>query len=71
MTEPIHHTCKTCIHWRCATPPLGSCNSPKLLKGYSYKDEDCPLDGARVEDDEFWAILTGPNFGCVNWERAE
>lgn len=61
--------CITCKHW--GTEELfgetiaKSCRAPKMLLGYQYDDADIPLDGANVEDDEGWGILTGPQFGCV------
>jgi hypothetical protein len=47
---------------------LRECQSPHVLRGYGWNATDVPLDGALVEDDEGWGIVTGPNFGCVQWE---
>lgn len=38
-----------------------------MSKGYGQTA--VPKDGVVVENDEGWAILTGPEFGCVNHEE--
>lgn len=46
-----------------------TCDHPKLIKKcFSNGSEVVPDDSAIVEADESWSIMTGPNFGCVNWE---
>lgn len=45
------------------------CGSPKLLTG--YHENEIPEDGILVEDDEGWAMITGPKFGCVHGETNE
>ncbi len=61
--------CITCKHWGNGTFDKNvrskTCDSPKILRGYNVKDEDVPIDGANVEEDVGWGIVTGPHFGCV------
>jgi hypothetical protein len=62
--------CKNCIFW--GEPVEGAnyrkCSSPKIVRGYG--DVDVPDDGANVEDDEGWGIMTGPDFGCIHFESS-
>jgi len=65
--------CKDCKWARVALPNIEhrkylTCDSPKLLKGYSHMPSNVAPDGALVENDEGWAIVVGPDFGCVNFE---
>ena len=65
--------CKTCKHF---TPdpkqgPYGSCE--RWQAGYYHyaKISDLlPLNEVRVENDEGWGAIMGPEFGCVLWETA-
>jgi len=69
------NTCDSCKWWELGHAAEygrygaqdGSCVHPKMLRGYG---KDVPVDGAVVEDDEGYGIVTGPKFGCVNWEAA-
>lgn len=65
--------CKTCKHWGVepfyADRRLKGCTAPGIVRGY-VEPEDVPDNGAGVEDDEGWAIETGPEFGCVLHEKA-
>lgn len=63
------NTCKSCKHfevatghWR-ATPPYGSCG--RWNTGYAFDDAKMPLNEVLVEDDEGWAAVVGPEFGCI------
>jgi hypothetical protein len=47
---------------------LRSCSSPAMLYGYYIRDVDVPDNGAHIEFDEGWGMVTGPKFGCVNHE---
>ena len=58
--------CQNCKFWKPSSLMNNTCTHPKMLKGYQHNKP--PEDGCVVEDDEDWAILTGPNFGCVNAE---
>lgn len=60
--------CKDCKYWGNSkdVSKLGSCGSPFLIEGYNVKDSEVPDNGANVESDEGWSIMTGPLFGCVN-----
>lgn len=67
-------TCDTCRHWAPSTEAhrteyAMTCESPKWLRGYLV--DAVPADGVLVENDEGWAVLTGPKFGCVHWEAPE
>jgi hypothetical protein len=61
--------CKDCKFWTPLRHHEGenTCVSPKLQRGYGVRAADL-RDGAWVEDDEGWAIVTGPLFGCINFE---
>jgi len=65
--------CKDCKHWmwhlELPSESARTCSAPKMLKGYDARS--APSDGARVENDERWGILTGPDFGCVLFEAKE
>ena len=50
---------------------LGGCSSPAWQHGYSIDEHDVKDDGILVENDEGWAALMGPDFGCVHWEAKE
>ena len=69
--------CKDCKWWRkeewyhSGTGILKTCEHPKVKKGYGWNVDDVPRDGALIENDEGWAWLTGPEFGCVNFEVKE
>lgn len=60
-------TCKTCRHWMVWKDiKASSCNAPGIIRGYdSDRYDRLAPNGALVEDDEGWAIETGPDFGCV------
>jgi len=67
--------CAMCQHWNrkivvvrdgaVMDSPLGGCDAPAILRGYGVREDEVPINGALVEDDEGWGILTGPYFGCV------
>lgn len=68
-------TCKTCKHWGHSRnyaedngSRLKSCSAPKIAYGYGV-ESDVADNGALVEDDEGWGMLTGPEFGCVLHEK--
>jgi len=58
-------TCKTCEYWNKNDDGYGGCVAPNILYGYSYLSTDIPKNGALIENDEGWGIMTGPDFGCV------
>ena len=66
-------TCKTCKHWGTRTrggysadsKRLKSCSAPLIEYGYGTEYSEVADNGALVEDDEGWGMLTGPDFGCV------
>ena len=62
-------TCAECVYWKRdgTTQHLGSCLSPHVCKGYHLSYWEVPLSSILVENDEGWALLTGPQFGCVHW----
>jgi hypothetical protein len=62
-------TCKTCKHWLTASDRLGTC--ARWLTGYRTADKDVGDNEVLVEDDEGWAAVMGPDFGCVLHEEAE
>lgn len=57
--------CATCEHFRPEEkqPPYGGCGRWNI--GYRYAQATMPLNEVVVEDDEGWAMLMGPEFGCV------
>jgi hypothetical protein len=60
-----------CAHWlpnnntRNAAD-AGSCSSPKIIYGYDNKGSVPTPDSARIENDEGWGMITGPDFGCIH-----
>lgn len=60
--------CATCVHWgNDDSGRLKSCSCPKFIYGYWVKHDDILDDGAAIEDDEGWGMVTGPAFGCIHW----
>lgn len=62
--------CKDCRHWQASREEVkngNECRSPRLLRGYGFTE--VPVDGALVEDDCGWGLITGPDFGCVLFEE--
>lgn len=78
-------TCKDCKWWDRNSPDfdeiadsLGNeidnivtwgCRCPKILREYGIPERDRPQDCAIVESDEGWCIETGPDFGCIHFEK--
>ena len=68
------NTCKSCKWWVVNNEhedELRTCEQPKAIIGYRWNPADMPTDGVWIENDEGWAWFTGPDFGCVNWEKKE
>lgn len=67
------NTCSTCRWWTRedldtygrVINECGSCGHPNIIKGYGM---EVPNDGAVIENDEGWAMFTGPAFGCNLWD---
>jgi len=65
------NTCKTCKYWGGrelhgdAVAEHKSCSAPQIQYGYWARPEGVPDNGAYIEDDEGWGMMTGPDFGCV------
>ena len=73
--EEARQWCRSCRHWGNSRNGLSdndqrlrSCDCPKLEYGYHRELDVVPNDGAAIEDDEGWGMLTGPDFGCIHWE---
>lgn len=71
-------TCNTCKHWgqgrgsnRDEDNRLKSCGAPLIEYGYGIEEDDIANNGAHVEDDEGWGMVTGPEFGCILHEDKE
>jgi hypothetical protein len=67
--------CKNCKHWGTdddeASDRMKSCDSPSHIYAISASDNDMnrtPDNGMLIEYDEGWGMLSGPEFGCVNFE---
>jgi hypothetical protein len=66
--------CKNCKHWGNELGDNGRlkmCDSTKHIYAITAADYDInrtPDDGALIEYDEGWGMLSGPEFGCVNFE---
>jgi hypothetical protein len=65
--------CAECRHWTRGVdsfgnhfPSHGECDNDKFVRGYARFG---PLahDAVLVENDEGWAFITGPDFGCVHF----
>lgn len=74
--------CRTCRWWGVGQDgPMShvvaesneykSCGNPAFLRGYAYDFAETPVDGMMVEADEGWSLVTGPEFGCVQWTPKE
>lgn len=68
-------TCKTCKHFSqfkddnyLGKSPYGVCG--RWNEGYSYDRDNMPLNEVLVENDEGWAAIMGPDFGCILHEVA-
>ncbi len=66
--------CEDCKFWQRGsyggTQRLGACtNKEKLKRGYHINVEEILDDEAIIENDEGWAIMTGPKFGCVHFTK--
>lgn len=60
--------CKTCQHYK--PTDTVACKCPKMLYGYGAKTLDEP-DQVRIENDEGWGMIPGPEFGCIHHEALE
>ena len=60
------NTCKTCKWWHSleAVPPMGNCDSPKIVLTWPVGDEIMN----NSNDDK---IVTGPDFGCIHWQALQ
>ena len=61
------NTCKDCRHWEShgVEDMQRKCNHPKV-GGRQAED----MDGAD-EREGYYGIYTGPDFGCVHWEKKD
>ena len=64
--------CKDCKWWVVAEDyssvrKYQTCENPKMQFGYQSLDT-IETDGVRIEDDEGWGWIVGPEFGCVHFE---
>lgn len=59
--------CKTCDWYR--TTGTKTCVCPKMFYGYEIRTRDS--DGVKIEDDEGWGMIPGPNFGCIHHVTTE
>lgn len=63
--------CETCRHYVLETPGwpdasgrgLGSCS--RWRTGYGVRADEIADNEVLVENDEGWAMVMGPKFGCV------
>ena len=68
-------TCSTCKHWKPAhntwdsASKFRTCVQPAFIYGYAAVPKDVPDNGALIENDEGWGIITNPLFGCINWTK--
>jgi hypothetical protein len=37
--------------------------------GVKYDGQKVDPDGLRIEDDEGWGMIPGPEFGCIHFEE--
>lgn len=42
------------------------CECPKMFYGYRKTKGDDEPDAVKIEDDEGWGMIVGPEFGCVH-----
>jgi hypothetical protein len=68
--------CGTCLHWirrdgdYKSSHEFHRCDSPRFALGYNVDISKLAPNQVHVEDDEGWGFFTGPEFGCVHWEKA-
>lgn len=64
MSETVPR-CRTCKHFQPEDrqPPFGSCG--RWHRGYRVELSEVAANEVLVEDDEGWAMIMGPDFGCV------
>jgi hypothetical protein len=65
---PALNTCKDCKHFDAGQDskrPYGRCR--RWITGYDFESE-LSHNEVQVENDEGWAMVMGPDFGCVLWE---
>ena len=68
-------TCKLCGFWgkprgmANTDGPLRSCACQKMHYGYNIRNAEVKSDECRIEDDECWGMLTGPDFGCIHFTK--
>ena len=60
--------CKDCSYWKKNTR-LGECQSKKWKRGYWQTPGDIANDEIILEDDEGWGCFTGPEFGCIHFQK--
>lgn len=65
--------CKDCAYWsqttnlRALPNIVGDCSNQKFVTGYSMKLKSS--DEVLIENDEGWGFFTGPDFGCIHFEK--
>ena len=68
--SPKH--CDGCRHWTGeAWADKKICQCPNMHIGYPSLEDarDFPPDHVVIEGDEGWGWFTGPDFGCVHFEK--
>ena len=59
--------CKTCKYWDTEK----TCGCPKMRTGYGTDLADLKPDEVLIEDDEGWAWVVGPEFGCIHHDQLQ
>ena len=68
----MKHICRQCKSWVVITDYHGrdtkyrTCDHSKVQLGYQSRDT-IETDGVRIENDEGWGWIVGPEFGCVHF----
>jgi len=62
--------CKTCIHWDMSYGSAHRCQClcAKMYDDHNGNDRDGLTGGEPAECD---CITTGPDFGCIHWEKLD
>jgi len=59
-------TCKECKHYI-----AGDKSCSRWNQGYGYDRDAMPSNEVLVENDEGWAMMCGPDFGCILGEATD
>lgn len=63
--------CKDCKFWTGKQDlHMRTCEADFVHAGYGVETKDLPVDNIIIEDDEGWGWFTGPEFGCIHFQKS-